>query len=292
MFDEQRRDRQLIERGVIDILGDTFSIYWRHLRKFIILAAVIQVPVGILELLMSLIAPDNNWVFVIVSVIDIMTSMLVYGAVIFAVGHHFLTDDISVERCYVRVVWRIVSVAIPALIVGGAFAIVAWQAASVSGMVETSETLEPEAALSVLLGAGIVIAALAALLIFTIYLVAIMPAIIVEGYRSQGAFGRGSQLLSGSKLRVLGHLLVYSFVVVGIFFALSIPSLILGAAVTSGDAQSVLASTVGIVLNRIVSILIAPVTFIATTLLYYDLRIRKENYDISRLSLEMGIART
>ena len=292
MFDEQRRDRQLIERGVIDILGDTFSIYWSHLRKFIVLVAVIQVPVGILELLMSLIAPDSDWVFVSVSVIDIMASMLVYGAVIFAVGQHFLAGDISVERCYVRVVWRIVSVVIPSVIVGGMFAIVAWQAAGVSGMVETSETLEPEAAMSVLLGAGIVIAALAALLIFTIYLVAIMPAIIVEGYRSQGAFGRGSQLLSGSKLRVLGHLLLYSFVVVGIFFALSIPSFILGAAVTPGDGQSVLASTISIVLNRIVSILIAPVTFIATTLLYYDLRIRKENYDIPRLSVEMGIART
>ena len=47
----------------------------------------------------------------------------------------------------------------------------------------------------------------------------------------------------------------------------------------------------GIVLNRIVSILIAPVTFIATTLLYYDLRIRKENYDIERLSTEMGYER-
>ena len=291
MFDEQRRDRQLIERGVIDILGDTFSIYWRHLRKFIILVAIIQVPIGVIELLMNLVAPNSDWTLLSVSVIDIMASMLVYGAVIFAVGQHFLADDISVERCYVRVMWRIVSVAIPAIIVGALFAIVIWQATSIPGVVEPSESVETEVALSVLLGAGMIIAALVALLIFTIYLVAIMPAIIVEGYRAQGAFGRGSQLLDGGKLRTLGHLLVYSFVVLGLFFVLSIPSLALGAGAASGEGQTFLTSAIAIVLNRIVSILIAPVTFIATTLLYYDLRVRKENYDLPRLSVEMGFER-
>ena len=292
MFEEQRRDRQLIERGVMDILGDTFSIYWRHFRTFIVLVAVIQIPVAVLELLMSLVAPNSDWALVVVSAIDAMASILVYGAVIFAVGQHLLANDVSVERSYIRVVWRIVSVAIPALIVGALFAALMWQAINIQGVVEpaTTETLETEAALSVLLGAGIVVAVMVALLIFTIYLVAIMPAIIVEGYRSTSAFGRASELLRGSKLRVLGHLLIYGFVVLGLFFALSIPSFALGAAV-SGETQSFAASAIGIVLNRIVSILLAPVTFIATTLLYYDLRIRKDNYDLSRLSLEMGIAR-
>ena len=293
MFEEQRRDRQLIERGVMDVLGDTFSIYWRHFRKFIVLVAVIQIPIAVAELLLSLVAPDSDWALVGVSVIDAMASMLVYGAMIFAVGQHLLTDDVSVERSYIRVVWRIVSVAIPALIVGALFAALMWQAVSVQGVVEpaTTETpLETEAALSVLLGAGIVVAVMVALLIFTIYLVAIMPAIIVEGYRSTSAFGRASELLRGSKLRVLGHLLIYGFVVLGLFFTLSIPSFVLGSAI-SGEAQSFVASAIGIVLNRIVSILIAPVTFIATTLLYYDLRIRKENYDMERLSTEMGYER-
>ena len=291
MFDEQRRDRQLIERGVMDILGDTFAIYWRHFRKFIILVAIIQVPIVVIELLLSLVSQNSDWALVSVSVIDAMASMLVYGAVIFAVGQHFLMDDISVERSYVRVVWRIVSVAIPAIIVGALFAILVWQAISIPGVVEPSESVETEVALSALLGAGIIIAVLAALLIFAIYLVTVMPAIIVEGYRSGAAFGRGAELLQGSKLRTLGHLTVYSFVVLGLFFALSIPSLVLGAAAMSGEAQTFPASAIGIVLNRIVSILIAPVTFIATTLLYYDLRVRKENYDLPRLSVEMGFER-
>ncbi len=292
MLEEQRRDRQLIERGVMDILGDTFGIYWRHFRKFIVLVAVIQVPVVVIELLVSLAAPDSDWALVGVSVIDAMASMLVYGAAIFAVGQHFLVEDVSVERCYVRVVWRIVSVAIPALIVGALFAVLIWQAINIQGVVEpATETVEPELATGVLLGAGIVMAALVAMLIFSIYLVAIMPAIIVEGHRSGSAFGRGAELLRGSKWRVVGHLLVYGFVVLGLFFVLSIPSLFLGSAAASGEAQSFPVLAIGIVLNRIASIVIAPVTFIATTLLYYDLRVRKENYDIERLSTEMGYER-
>jgi len=106
----------------MDILGDTFSIYWRHFRKFIVLMAVIQIPVVVVELLLSLVAPDSDWVLVGVSVIDAMASLLVYGAVVFAVGQHLLANDILVERSYIRVTWRIVSVAIPVLIVGTLFA--------------------------------------------------------------------------------------------------------------------------------------------------------------------------
>ena len=35
-----------------------------------------------------------------------------------------------------------------------------------------------------------------------------------------------------------------------------------------------------------------PIVFIAGTLLYYDLRVRKEQYDLSALSQEMGTVAT
>ncbi len=291
MLDEQRRDRQLVERSLMDILGDTFAIYWRRFRKLIALVAIIQVPIAVLELSLRLMAPDSDWAFLSVGVIDGMASMLVYGAVIFAVGQHYLVDDISVERCYVRVMWRISSAAIPTVILGTLFAILMWQAINIPEASEISATPETEAIISILIGTGIVIAVLVVILIYAIYLVVIMPAIIVEGYRAQGAFRRSSQLLRDTKMRVLGHLFVYSFVAIGLFFVLSIPSFVLGEATVSEEAQAFSTSAVGIVLNRIVSVLIAPVTFIATTLLYYDIRIRKENYDIPRLSQEMGITR-
>ncbi len=291
-MEEHRSDRQLAERGVIDILSETFVIYWRHFVKFVVLVAVIQVPIGILELLLALVAPNSDWAFVSLGVIDVMASMVVYAAAIFAVGQHYLIDDVSVERCYVRALWRVVSVVISTVIVGVLFGILMWQLTSIAEFTEGAETIEPEVAMSVLIGTGVVILAGVALLVYSIYLVIIMPAIIVEGHRSQAALRRSSELLKGNKMRVLGHLLVYSLVVIGLLIVLSIPSFVLGAATLSGDAQTFSTSAIGIILSRIVSILIAPITFIATTLLYYDLRIRKENYDIPRLSQEMGVART
>ncbi len=288
---EQTHDRQLVERGVIDILSETFSIYWKRFAGFVVLVAVIQAPIGILELSLALVAPNSAWAFISVGVIDVMTSMFVYAAAIFAVGQHYLIDNVSVERCYIRALWRIVSVVISTAILGALFAILMWQITSVAGSTEAAETIEPEVAVSVLVGTGVVVLVGVALMVYSIYLVIIMPAIIVEGHRSQAAFRRSSQLLDGNKMRVLGHLIVYSLVVIGLLILLSIPSLILGATSISTDGQTFWTSAVGIILSRIVSILIAPITFIATTLLYYDLRIRKENFDILRLSQEMGIAR-
>ena len=293
MLDEQRRDRQLIERGVMDILGDTFSIYWRHFRKFIVLVAVIQVPMGILGLLVTLIAPDSQGFLVSIAVIDGSTYMLVYAAVISAIGQHYLVDGISVAHCYTRTLWRIVSVLIFTAPLVPLFAIVLWQAIRIADLydpAQSPETIDPEVAASILAGTGVLAAIGVALLVYAFYLVTVMPATIVEGYRFQGALRRGSQLLQGSRMRVLGHLLVYSLVFVGMIFTFTIPALMLGAMIT-GDSQTFLASIISIILNVIVSILVTPIIFIAVTLLYYDLRVRKENYDMERLSTEMGYER-
>lgn len=294
MFDEQRRDRQLIERGVMDILADTFSIYWRHLRKFIILVAVVQIPIAILGLLGTLIAPDSRGFLVSVAVIDGITYMLVYAAVISAIGQHYLVDGISVAYCYTRTLWRIVSVLMFTAPLVPLFAILLWQAIRIADLydpAQSPDTIDPEVAASILAGTGVLTAISVVLLVYAFYLVTLMPATIVEGYRFQGALRRGSQLLQGSRMRVLGHLLVYSLVFVGMIFTLTIPALMLGAMI-SGDSQTLLASVISIILNVIVSILVTPIILIAVTLLYYDLRVRKENYEIERLAQEMGFERT
>jgi hypothetical protein len=46
-----------------------------------------------------------------------------------------------------------------------------------------------------------------------------------------------------------------------------------------------IAETIGLL---VAGVLVPPVTVIATTLLYYDLRVRKEGYNMSRLTIEMG----
>ena len=278
----------------MDILGESFSIYRRRFVKFLILVACVQVPISILELALALFAPDSDGATLFLGVVSAMTSLLVYGAVIVAVGQHYVLGYVSVERCYIRVMWRVLSVATFAVALGVLFAVLLYVAntamvTEASMTPEEPETIDPQVAASLMIAAVVMLVSLVAVVIFGIYMVAVMPAIIVEGHRARGALSRAAQLLSGSRWRVLGHVIVYSLTVLGLWFVLSIPLFFMGLA-AAADSQSFLATALGVILNGIVSIIVAPVTLIATTLLYYDLRVRKEEYDLNRLSQEMGVA--
>jgi len=65
--------------------------------------------------------------------------------------------------------------------------------------------------------------------------------------------------------------------------------------VLAGLSGTGLASTTSMAIQGIGSIfvetIVLPVLFIAVTLLYYDLRVRKEQYNVSALSEEMGIGK-
>ncbi len=294
-MEENRSDRQLPERGVIDILSETFVIYWRHFASFVALVAVIYVPIGILELALALVARESVWVTLSVTVLDSVFSIFVYAAGIFAVGQHYLVNRVTVGESYTRALWRVVSLAVFAVALGILLSLVMSAVFTVSApalTVETQEAVEPEITASVLIALAVMFLALPVLLIYSIYLVVIMPAIIVEGCHARSAIQRSFELTRNSKWRIFGHLVVYSLVTIGLLIALNAPLFILGGATSAGETPSLWTSLIGVVISRAGSILISPVTFIATTLLYYDLRIRKENYDIPRLSLEMGIART
>ena len=80
-----------------------------------------------------------------------------------------------------------------------------------------------------------------------------------------------------------------SFIALGLGVLITIPiaafTLLSGVDLASGMATFSL--SLG---STIVGILVSPVVFIAWTLLYYDMRVRKEKYDLATLSREMGIA--
>lgn len=294
MLEEQREDRQLVERGVIDILSETFAIYWRHFASFVLLVAVIQVPIGILEMALMLIERESIWVTLVITVIDGVFSTFVYAAIVFAVGQYYLVNQVTVGECYTRALWRVVSLAAIAVVFGILLSLIMSAVFMVSDpalTVEAQQAAQPEISGSALIALAVMLLALPVLLIFSIYMVVVMPALIVEGHHVQSALQRSFELTRNARWRILGHLVVYSFVAVGLLIAVNTPFFLLGGAVSSGETPSLLTSLVGVIGSRASSILIAPVTFIAATLLYYDLRVRKENYDIERLSTEMGYER-
>lgn len=98
------------------------------------------------------------------------------------------------------------------------------------------------------------------------------------------AFGRSWNLTRGSRGKVFGMFIV-SWIIVNL-----IPALVLGVA--SGIAQSSAPSIVPLVsaLSSLLTLALAPVIPCVFTLLYYDLRARREGFDLEHLGRQLGLA--
>jgi hypothetical protein len=110
---------------------------------------------------------------------------------------------------------------------------------------------------------------------------------VIERRGGTAALGRSSQLVSGSRWRVLGTWILTSILT---WILLSIPSFLVGilaglGAVMSSNSEHGVAILIDIV-NGIVSAasqtLFTPLALIAMTLLYYELRVRKEAFDLEQ----------
>ena len=272
-MEQQSSQRQFGQRGLGDILNETFVIYGSHFKKFILLIAIIEVPVALL----AAIPLDSRTFGIVLNLINFIALTFAYGAAIFAVGQHYVTGQVSVARCYTRVLWRGRSV----LILGIVQAVMGATFLALSELMIETERL-------IILPVALVL--LVAMVMFVIYLTTAAPAVIVEGYRSMSALRRGFALARGTELRIILNLVVYSLVALGLLIVILLPFLIFASVTASGEEFSLIGRIAVTAGAALASVLVLPVTYIPATLLYYDIRLRKEGYDVSQLSEEMGVA--
>ena len=105
-----------------------------------------------------------------------------------------------------------------------------------------------------------------------------VQAVMIEGKGPMAALWRSWELVRGSWWRVLGIGVAFVVVLVAATFIASVPGLILGLA----------NDTAGNVLTTVGGILATPIGYIGATLVYFDLRVRKEGYTLEALSSELG----
>ena len=273
-MEEQSSQRHFGQRGLGDILNETFVIYGSHFKRFIVLVAVIQLPVALL----AAIPVDNRIFGIVLNLINFIALTFVYGAAIFAVGQHYVAGQVNVGVSYTRVLWRAKSV----LMLG------AIQAALGATFLTLSEVMIDTEQLLII---PVALVLLILLLMFAIYMTAAAPAVIVEGYRSLSALSRGFALARRSEFRIFLNLLVYSLLALGLLIVIVLPFLIVASVTAAGNEEFSLFGQIAVTVGATVGItIVLPVTYIPATLLYYDLRVRKEGYNVSRLSEEMGFA--
>jgi len=110
------------------------------------------------------------------------------------------------------------------------------------------------------------------------------PVVVLEGLSSSfDAFARSWDLTRGFRLKLFG------VVVVTWLIAQFLPQLVVGTMSIVILGASPALQPFLVVLTSLLSILLAPVMPCALTLLYYDLRVRREAFDLQMLSQELGI---
>jgi len=110
------------------------------------------------------------------------------------------------------------------------------------------------------------------------------PVVVLEELSSSfDAFGRSWELTRSFKLKVLGLAIIAWLIVT---FA---PSFFVGGLGGLLMASSPSLQPVVVVVSALVPILLAPVLPCVLTLLYYDLRVRREGFDLQLLGQQLGI---
>jgi hypothetical protein len=114
----------------------------------------------------------------------------------------------------------------------------------------------------------------------------ILPALLFERIGAVDAFRRSLALVRGHWWRTLAILLVTAviFVVLSLALGAAVGGLV---SVVSGDSEVVVAVLLTLV-NILLSIVLYPVVAAVLTVLYYDLRVRHEGFDLELLAEGMG----
>lgn len=112
------------------------------------------------------------------------------------------------------------------------------------------------------------------------------PALVIERLRAPTrAMGRSWRLTRGSRLRIVGLLFVF-------FVILAVP--FIGASLmlqmVLGTLDSAAARVISTVVASVLSFVLGPILYCILTLTYYDMRVRKEAFDLEVLSTQLGAA--
>ena len=262
-YQVEQQSQTLLARSLGDLLNETFAIFGRHCWRLIGLAALVQAPITVLAYSMG----DGRVAYGTEGILRILGSTLVYGAIVVAVTQHYVSRAVGIRECYGRAWRRIVSLTLISLIL--AFPIVL--------------ILE----LSLLLGAALALLIVPALILLVYWSIS-AQAVLVEGCKPLAALKRSFDLVRGSWWRVFGIGVVAMLVVVGLGLVLGTPFALVSGIVSPAEATR-LGDTFQFLGTLIVSVSVPIVAPIVLTLLYFDLRVRKEGYNFPKLRQEMGI---
>lgn len=275
---EINRLAALRPRFVWDIVDDAFDLYRERFALFCGISACVQLPVDVLTIiytatsLNSMRGTSRNDPFealgflgplLLVNLpLKMAASVLQDGATSVAVEAHLTGQPISIGQAYRRVLPRIWPL-IGGMVLTGFFVLLG----------------------SCAMGIGAIVAAVA--------LAFVGQAIVLERRGAWDAVRRSTQLAFSNFAKVLGLVvLVYLLSSILTSGLQGIVELLFTLLPSRGgsSAQTLQRTVLSQSLTSVATLIIEPLGTLAATLLYYDLRVRREGLDISTAAQEAGVA--
>ena len=212
--------------------------------------------------------PPNTGAVIAVVIVSIAVSLIQAGALIEAIGQRYLGRTITVREAYERGLRAVPRLVLSALVVVVVFTAVIL--VIIAGV----------ALLNASAGAGIALALVGIVGFFFVLpwaflsLTVVGPAIVLEGLGPIAAIRRSFHLMDKARLRALGlYILVW---IISIILGIVLGIVFLVSFVTDPAVRSVLQ----VVASVVSSVISSPLLYGAAVVLFYDLRVRREAFDL------------
>lgn len=281
--------RQFEPMTIGGILDRTFTIYRENFVRFLAIAAVVYVPIGLLTALSTTLlvggldGPDQAQVasefgatgelefaesaasggaviagvvgFLITIFLSVVGKVLASGALLRSVSEYYLGKDVTVGEAYRYVLPKLGTLIWAGFLVGVVI-IIGYLLLVVPGI------------------------------IFSLWFTLVTPAIVLENLRASEGMSRSKALASGNLGKIFGTLLVVTIIagILGAFIGW-VGTMAAGAIFSNAFGATFVSQLMSIVAE----IVAAPISAVAMVLLYYDLRIRKEGFDLEMMARDLAI---
>ncbi len=256
---------QMQPMSVGQIIDRAFRLYRGNFVRFITVIAIVEVPLMLLGVFLQRIIQSHAGVGstllagIAVLVVSVIANALGQGALVKTISESYLGNSVSVEETYRFVLPKMVT------LIGASFLV---------GLV-------------VLVGFVLLIVPG---VIFSLQLAMTTLAVVLEDKGATAAMGRSKFLASGNLGKVFLVFLVVWIIgaIVGFIFGFIGAHIAPPTVYGLGSSVAIVPSLIQQLFNLVGTVLVAPISAAALILLYYDLRIRKEGFDLEMLARDLG----
>ena len=257
------------------ILDQAFRLYRENFARFLAIVAIIQVPLYLLVMIwavvrqagllrmqegatreaQALVMAVSGIGLLLYVPLTVVVQQLSTAALVKSVSESYLGREASVGQSYQFVLPKALSLIGAALLV------------------------------ALVTGVGYMLCVVPGV-IFSLWFALTAPSIVIENRRATQGMARSKDLASGNLGRIFLVFLVVFLISVAFSFVFGAGSQVLAMTLFAGNPMAAVA--VRQLFEMIPAILVMPVGAAASVLLYYDLRIRKEGFDLELLAERLG----